>query len=118
MATVRVLEPYSDRIIVRANNPEKKSKGGIIIPDTAQEVAREGTVIFSGPSCERTKVGDKVMYGKYSGTETEVNGIECMMMRENDLLCKYYDIAMPADQVNDFWKKHFPKAAGALSESK
>ncbi len=88
------LKPLGDRVIVKPKAPEEKTKGGIILPDTAQEKPMEGEVVAIGTG--RTddagkkvamdlKVGDKVLYGKYSGTEVKVNDEEYLIMRESDV---------------------------------
>ena len=88
------LEPLHDRIIVQPSEPEEKTKGGIIIPDTAKEKPQQGLVIAvgSGKQTEDGKVlpmqlkkGDKVLYGKYSGTEITVEGEDHLIMRESDV---------------------------------
>jgi chaperonin GroES len=88
------LNPLADRVVVQAAEAEEKTKGGIILPDTAKEKPVEGTIVAAGPgkiadSGElvkmSVKVGDKVLYGKYSGTEVTVNGEEYLIMRESDI---------------------------------
>lgn len=88
------LKPLADRVIVKPSEAEEKTKGGIILPDTAKEKPIEGTVVAIGPgkSSEdgkivkpEVKVGDKVLYGKYSGTEVSVEGEEYLIMRESDI---------------------------------
>jgi len=88
------LKPLADRVVVKPEVAEEKTKGGIILPDTAKEKPVIGTVIAVGPG-KRTddgkihpmdiKVGDKVLYGKYSGTEVTIEGEEYLIMRETDL---------------------------------
>ena len=89
------IKPLRDRVIVRRLNEEEKTKGGIIIPDTAKEKPQEGEVIAvgSGKVLEdgktvplEVKKGDRVLFGKYSGTEVTVDGEELLMMREEDIL--------------------------------
>ena len=89
------LKPLSDRVVVEPDAAEEKSTGGIILPDTAQEKPHQGTVVAVGPGkasdagtiVEMTvKSGDKVLYGKYSGTDVTVDGNEYMIMRESDIL--------------------------------
>jgi chaperonin GroES len=89
------IKPLRDRVIVRRLGEEEKTKGGIIIPDTAKEKPQEGEVVAvgSGKVLEDGKVvpleikkGDKVLFGKYSGTEVKVEGEELLMMREEDIL--------------------------------
>ncbi|MBL7014084.1 MAG: co-chaperone GroES [Candidatus Marinimicrobia bacterium] len=89
------LKPLDDRVVVEAAAAEETSTGGIILPDTAQEKPQQGTVVSVGPgkvSDSGTRVdmtvkeGDKVLYGKYSGTEVTFDGNEYMIMRESDIL--------------------------------
>lgn len=89
------VKPLSDRIVVRQADAEEMSSGGIILPDTAQEKPQQGKVMSIGPG-KRTdigelikmslKVGDRVLYGKYSGTEVTIDGEEYVFMRESDIL--------------------------------
>ena len=88
------LKPLADRIVVKAMDAEETTKGGIILPDTAQEKPVEGTIVAAGPGKKtddgtiikpEVNVGDKVLYGKYSGTEVTVNGKEYLMMRKSDI---------------------------------
>jgi chaperonin GroES len=89
------VRPLHDRVIVQRLAEEEKTKGGIIIPDSAKEKPQEGKVIAvgSGKVLENgtklaldVKVGDKILFGKYSGTEIKVEGEEFLMMREEDIL--------------------------------
>lgn len=89
------LSPLHDRVIIKPSQPEEVTKGGIIIPDTAKEKPMQGEVIAVGPGKMTddgkiipltVKVGDKVLYGKYSGTEVEINGEQFLIMRESDIL--------------------------------
>ena len=89
------IKPLRDRVIVRRLGEEEKTKGGIIIPDTAKEKPQEGEVVAigSGKVLEDGKVipleikkGDRVLFGKYSGTEVKVDGEELLMMKEDDIL--------------------------------
>jgi chaperonin GroES len=89
------IRPLHDRVIVQRLEEEEKTKGGIIIPDTAKEKPQEGKVIAvgSGKVLENgtkttldVKVGDKILFGKYSGTEIKIEGEEFLMMREDDIL--------------------------------
>jgi len=88
------LKPLADRIVVQAMEAEDVTKGGIILPDTAKEKPVEGTIVATGPGKIsedgkkielEVKVGDKVLYGKYSGTEITVEGEEYLIMRESDV---------------------------------
>ncbi|HMA76235.1 MAG TPA: co-chaperone GroES [Candidatus Krumholzibacteriaceae bacterium] len=90
------IKPLADRVLVKAVDPTEVKKGGIIIPDTAKEKPQEGKVVEVGKgrineaSGERlemeVKKGDKVLYGKYSGTEITVDGVEYLILRESDIL--------------------------------
>ena len=89
------IRPLQDRVIVRRLAEEEKTKGGIIIPDTAKEKPQEGKVIAVGKGKKTeegkvipldVKVGDKILFGKYSGTEIKVEGEELLIMREEDIL--------------------------------
>ena len=89
------VKPLADRVIVRAAEAEDVSKGGIILPDTAKEKPQEGEVVAVGPgkisdSGNLVKMtlasGNKVLYGKYSGTEIMVDGEQLLIMRESDIL--------------------------------
>ncbi len=89
------IKPLADRVVVEAAAAEEMSTGGIILPDTAQEKPQQGTVVAVGPgqaSDSGTIVdmtvskGDKVLYGKYSGTEVNHDGKEYLIMRESDIL--------------------------------
>ena len=89
------LKPLADRVVVEPAPAEDKSAGGIILPDTAQEKPQQGTVVAVGPgkvSDSGSKVdmtvkkGDKVLYGKYSGSEVTFDGVEYVIMRESDIL--------------------------------
>jgi chaperonin GroES len=88
------LHPLADRVIVKPTEAEEKTKGGIILPDTAKEKPIEGTVVAVGPGkvsedgktvALTVKNGDKVLYGKYSGTEVTVEGVDYLIMRESDI---------------------------------
>jgi len=89
------IRPLHDWVIVQSIEEEAKTKGGIIIPDTAKEKPQEGKVIAvgAGKILENgtkvtldVKVGDKILFGKYSGTEIKIEGEEYLMMREEDIL--------------------------------
>jgi len=88
------LKPLADRVVIKPAPAEEKSKGGIILPDTAKEKPVVGEVVAVGPGkitedgkkvTPEVKVGDKVLYGKYSGTEVTVEGEEYLIMREADI---------------------------------
>ena len=91
------IRPLQDRVIVKRVAEEEKSKGGIIIPDTAKEKPQEGKVIAVGKGkVDDTgklrpldvKAGDRILFGKYSGTEIKVDGEEIKILRESDILAK------------------------------
>ena len=91
------IKPLGDRIVVKPLEQEEEKVGGIIIPDTAKEKPQEGEVVAVGPgklleSGERqapsVAVGDKILYGKYSGTEIKYDGEEYLIVREDDILAK------------------------------
>jgi chaperonin GroES len=88
------LKPLADRVVVKPSAAEERTKGGIIVPDTAKEKPVWGTVIAIGPGkvsdegkliAPEVKVGDSVLYGKYSGTEVTIDGEELLIMRESDI---------------------------------
>lgn len=89
MAEVKI-RPLSDRVLVEPLPAEEKTAAGIIIPDTAKEKPQKGTVVAVGPGKKdepmTVKVGDKVLYGKYAGTEITIDGKEYLIMRESDIL--------------------------------
>jgi chaperonin GroES len=84
------IKPLSDRVLVQPAAAEEKTAGGIFIPDTAKEKPQRGTVVAVGPGTKddptTLKVGDVVLYGKYSGTEIQVDGKDLLIMRESDVL--------------------------------
>jgi len=89
------VRPLHDRVLVKRFNEEEKSKGGIIIPDTAKEKPIQGEIIAvgQGRTSEDGKIrpldvkkGDRVLFGKYAGTEIKIDGDEFLMMREEDIL--------------------------------
>jgi chaperonin GroES len=91
------LRPLDDRIVVEPHAAEEKTAGGILLPDNAQQKPQQGTVIAVGPGklsengqrlAMSVKLGDTVLYGKYSGSDVEVGGKEVKVMRESDLLAK------------------------------
>ena len=91
------INPLEDRVVVRPHEAEEKTAGGIVLPDAAKEKQQRGTVIAVGPgrlldSGERSavsvQVGDEVLFGKYGGTEIEVDGEEVKILRESDILAK------------------------------
>ena len=87
--------PLHDRVVVRRLDGEEKTKGGIIIPDTAKEKPQEGEVIAAGSGARDeagklvpldVKKGDKVLFGKWSGTEVKIDGQELLIMKESDIM--------------------------------
>ncbi len=89
------IRPLQDRVIVKRIAEEEKTKGGIIIPDTAKEKPQEGKIVSVGKGKVNddgklvpveVKVGDRILFGKYSGTEIKLNGEEHLIMREEDIL--------------------------------
>ena len=87
--------PLHDRVVVKRVKEEEKTKGGIIIPETAQEKPQEGEVVAVGPGArdedgERValdvKVGDRILFGKWSGTEVKIDGEELLIMKESDIM--------------------------------
>ena len=91
------IKPLGDRILIKPLEAKEQTKGGIVLPDSAQEKPQRGTVIAVGPgklmdSGNRGElsvaVGDEVIYGKYGGTEIEVDGEEVKILRESDILAK------------------------------
>ena len=91
------ITPLGDRIVIKPSPAEEKTKGGIILPDTAKEKPVIGEVIAAGTGRRAEdgklvpmdlKVGDKVLYGKYSGTEVTLDGQEYLIMRESDIFAK------------------------------
>jgi len=89
------IQPLNDRILVLRVKEEEKTSGGIIIPDTAKEKPQEGKIVAAGPGKTdetgkrislEVKPGDRVLFGKYAGTEIKIDGIEHLIMREDDIL--------------------------------
>ncbi|HEY2227863.1 MAG TPA: co-chaperone GroES [Xanthobacteraceae bacterium] len=87
--------PLHDRVVVQRIDAEEKTKGGIIIPDTAKEKPQEGKVVAVGPGGREesgqlikpdVKVGDRVLFGKWSGTEVRIDGEELLIMKESDIM--------------------------------
>ncbi len=87
--------PLHDRVVVRRIDAEEKTKGGIIIPDTAKEKPQEGEIVAVGPGARDeagkvqaldVKAGDRVLFGKWSGTEVKIDGEELVIMKESDLM--------------------------------
>ncbi|MFQ5822432.1 MAG: co-chaperone GroES [bacterium] len=89
------IKPLADRVVVKPIDLEEQKQGGIIIPDTAKEKPQEGEIVAVGPGkvneagnkvAMEVKKGDKVLYGKYSGTEVTIDGEDYLIMRESDIL--------------------------------
>ncbi len=89
------VKPLADRIVVRTLDPEEKTKSGLVLPDTAKEKPQEGKVLSvgSGRLLEdgtvkklEVRAGDRVLYGKYAGTEVHINGEDYLILREDDVL--------------------------------
>lgn len=89
------IKPLADRVVVKPSEAEEKTSGGIILPDTAKEKPQKGTVVAVGPgkvSDNGTKIpmqvkkGDRVLFGKYSGSEVTIDNVEHLIMRESDIL--------------------------------
>ena len=87
--------PLHDRVVIRRIEGEEKTKGGIIIPDTAKEKPQEGEVIAAGPGARDEsgklvpldlKAGDRVLFGKWSGTEVKIDGEDLLIMKESDVM--------------------------------
>ncbi|MBB6255307.1 co-chaperone GroES [Nitrospirillum iridis] len=87
--------PLHDRVVVRRLDQEEKTKGGIIIPDTVKEKPQEGEVVAVGPGVRDehgrlqpldVKVGDRILFGKWSGTEIKVDGVDLLVFKESDVI--------------------------------
>jgi chaperonin GroES len=87
--------PLHDRVVVRRLNAEEKTAGGIIIPDTVQEKPMEGEIVAAGPGARNeagqlvpldVKAGDRILFGKWSGTEVKIDGQELLIMKESDIM--------------------------------
>jgi chaperonin GroES len=90
-----ILKPLSDRVVLKPVKAEEKTKGGIVLPDTAKDKPQEGEIVAVGPGrildngtklVPEVKVGDRVIYSKYSGSEIKVDGEEYLIVRESDIL--------------------------------
>ena len=89
------VKPLQDRILIKRVEEEARTKGGIIIPDSAKEKPQEGLVVAVGPGkvtdngtrvTPEVKAGDRILFGKYSGTDIKVDGVEHLILREDDIL--------------------------------
>jgi chaperonin GroES len=87
--------PLHDRVVVRRLDAEEKTAGGIIIPDTAKEKPMEGEIVAAGPGARNeqghlvaldVKAGDRILFGKWSGTEVKIDGEELLIMKESDIM--------------------------------
>ena len=87
--------PLHDRVVVKRLDAEEKTSGGIIIPDTAKEKPMEGEIIAAGPGARNeqgqivaldVKAGDRILFGKWSGTEVKIDGIDLLIMKESDIM--------------------------------
>ena len=87
--------PLHDRVVVRRLNAEEKTAGGIIIPDTVQEKPMEGEIVAAGPGARNeagqlvpldVQAGDRILFGKWSGTEVKIDGQELLIMKESDIM--------------------------------
>ncbi len=90
MSSKSQITPLHDRVVIKPAPAEEKTAGGIIIPDTAKEKPQRGTVVATGPGKKdepvTVKMGDTVLYGKYSGTEVRIDGQDLLIIREGDIL--------------------------------
>ena len=95
MSAANKIQPLADRVVVKALDEAEQMRGGLYIPDTAKEKPQEGEIVAVGPgkinddgtrSPIEVKAGDRVLYGKYSGTEVTVDGDEYLILRESDVL--------------------------------
>jgi len=90
------VSPLADRVVIRALEESEQMRGGLYIPDTAKEKPQQGEIVAVGPGRfekdkrvpMEVKVGDKVLYGKYSGTEVTIEGDQYLILRESDILAK------------------------------
>ena len=91
------IKPLGDRVVIKPTPKEEVSKGGIVLPDTAKEKPQDGEIVAAGPGrlsedgkriAMEVKVGDKVIYSKYAGTEIKVDDEELIILREGDILAK------------------------------
>ena len=89
-ATTVSVSPLADRVVVRSLEGHEQTRGGLFIPDTAKEKPQRGTVVAAGPGKKdepvTVKTGDTVLYGKYAGTEIQIEGADYLIMRESDIL--------------------------------
>jgi len=90
-----VIKPLADRVVIKVLTQEERTKGGIVLPDTAKDKPQDGEVVAVGPGkildngtkvAPEVKVGDRVVFSKYSGTEIKIDGDEYLILRESDIL--------------------------------
>jgi chaperonin GroES len=100
--------PLHDRVVVRRIEAEEKTKGGIIIPDTAKEKPQEGEIVAVGPGARDeagkivaldVKAGDRILFGKWSGTEVRIDGQDLLIMKESDIMGVVEGSAVPAKKA-------------------
>jgi chaperonin GroES len=100
--------PLHDRVVVKRVAEEEKTKGGIIIPDTAKEKPMEGEVVAVGPGARDekgalvapdVKAGDRILFGKWSGTEVKLDGVEYLIMKESDIMGILEGSAVPTKKA-------------------
>ena len=100
--------PLHDKVVIRRLSAEEKSRGGILIPDTAQEKPQEGEVVAVGPGAFndagvitplQVRAGDRVLFGKWSGNEVKIDGEELLIMKESDLMGVIEDAAAVRDRA-------------------
>ncbi len=120
------LRPLHDRVMVRRVDQEEKSAGGIIIPDTAQEKPMEGEIVAAGKGAHRddgtlvpldVKAGDRILFGKWSGTEVKIDGEELLIMKESDLLGVIEDGGKKKKKKYPGFKEHSPWQPKKLSSA-
>ncbi|MCA3262990.1 MAG: co-chaperone GroES [Telmatospirillum sp.] len=101
-------KPLHDRVVVRRVEEESKTAGGIIIPDTAKEKPMQGEVLAVGPGARNdkgeliamsVKAGDRILFGKWSGTEVKIDGQDLLIMKESDILGTLDGVAAPAKKA-------------------
>ena len=106
--------PLHDRVVIEPSDAESKTAGGIIIPDTAKEKPQEGTVIAVGPGGRDesgklipmdVEVGNRILFGKWSGTEVKIDGIEYLIMKESDIMGVLVGAATKHEAKNETKKK-------------
>lgn len=94
-ATKLQITPLADRVVIKKLDAEEKTSGGIVLPDTAKEKPQQGEILAVGPGrfddkgnrqAMEVKVGDKVLFAKYSGTEVKIDGVEYLILSERDIL--------------------------------